>query len=206
MHTLSFLYEDEYIGVVDKPSCLHTISTKETSLSTLLSEKSLLPESGLIQRLDYETQGACLFAKTEKCFEFLKNEIKEHRVKKEYLAKISERPSFESSYVEGYLGSRHRGSKKVTYSKTPLKRFLYFSMEVTIVGSSGALVKTSYGRRHQVRVGLQSIGLPLVGDTLYGGALSNRPFFLLASKITFLHPHTQQELTVSCSRKDEFFP
>lgn len=192
---LRLLYEDDFLGVVLKPPCIHTVSSKEDSLSSLLTSKSSLSESGLIQRLDFETQGVCLFAKTIKSFEFLKDEIKNHRIEKEYVAKIDgEAPR--DLFLEGYLGSRYRGSKKVTISKTSQKRFLYFSMNIKRKDFQHVLVNTNYGRRHQVRAGLSFLGFPLTGDSLYEGSKSEEPFYLLASKIKFTHPESSKSIII----------
>ena len=114
---------------------------------------------------------------------------------KEYLAII------EGSFTKklkhnAFIGSRYRGSQKVTISEKERKRFLYAELtaqlELKLTDKISLVrVRTAYGRRHQVRAQLAALGFPLLGDTLYGAkkktsTLSNKlpKFVLHAEKIT----------------------
>lgn len=170
-------------------------------------------EGGLINRLDYETSGLMIGAKDTKTYERLREMIQQGEIHKKYLALI-EGEVGEDATVEGWIGPRHRGSKKVTFWEKKPKGVRALEATTKIIpikkivskeGEAATLVEVEahVARRHQVRVSCAEIGAPLIGDVLYGskkelvgwreslkieGELP--AFFLHAWKVSFKHPVT----------------
>ena len=175
--SIKIIYDSKNFGALYKPPLIH--STGKNSIEELLGDKGTL-----VQRLDYETSGVMLFEKEP----YLKKLIKEKKIEKTYLCILNGILKSET-IISGYLGSRYRGSKKVSYSKTKKPRFSFFETKITPVSTSNnktlARATTSTGLRHQVRVSCSKAGFPLLGDALYGGGADSYPFFLHAESVVF---------------------
>lgn len=173
--SIKIIYDSKDFGALYKPPLIH--STGKNSIEELLGDRGKL-----VQRLDYETSGVMLFEK-EPC---LKNLIKEKKIEKSYLCILKGELKREA-IISGYLGSRYRGSKKVSYSKTKKQRFSFFETKITPVSTRNnktlARATTNTGLRHQVRVSCSKAGYPLLGDALYGGGTESYPFFLHAESV-----------------------
>ncbi len=174
------IFENESILVINKPAEVHSTFGKNSENTIAEFIKNSYPqnllineEGGLLQRLDYETSGCFLVAKTIPAFNFFKEKIKNHQLAKEYLF-LSERGISQPTWVKNYLYSRYRGSKKISISEDPIPRALYaetlFSVEQEIISKKLYLIKaqTCFGRRHQVRAQAGFLNIPLLGDSLYG--------------------------------------
>jgi len=144
-------------------------------------------DCGLVNRLDYETSGLLVVAKTEGGWQELHELFTSARVKKSYLC-VVEGELQEERTIEGYIFSSNKGSKKVkvssrerdgVYSKTTYRPICFLNeLNATVVEA-----KTGTGRRHQVRAHAAFAGHPLLGDTLYGASrhlpLDGIPPFIL---------------------------
>ena len=209
----SIVFEDAGLLVLNKRALCHSTSLKDSTDPSIASELAeLYPdligvsenagEAGLIQRLDFETSGLLLAAKTRDAWYALKDQMKSATIKKEYLILVEGRMAGSLS-CDGWIGSRYRGSKKVTVYPSKQPRTLPASTEFHKVRSVGhfALVRAecSAARRHQVRAHSAFLGHPLVGDSLYGATSQlaelgsevdkDVPSFLLhAAKISFENP------------------
>ncbi|MGI5827488.1 MAG: RluA family pseudouridine synthase [Patescibacteria group bacterium] len=218
MINISVLYEDESILIVNKPAGLvvnRAESVKEKTIqdwmesrysvfsSNFLSpeEKEFLARSGVIHRLDKETSGVMVLAKTAKAFHGVKAQFKARETEKRYVA-----------LVHGKVIPQ-KGSINL-----PLKRNLLNRRRFT-VAVDGKMAKTEYtvhqyylgkdneeftflnlklktGRTHQIRVHLSHLGYPLVSDPLYLGKRLQQDvtwcprLFLHARYLSFTHPQT----------------
>jgi 23S rRNA-/tRNA-specific pseudouridylate synthase len=185
--SIEIIYETQTFGALNKPPLIH--STGKDSVEEWLGERGKL-----VQRLDFETSGVMLFEKTP-C---LKDLIKRKLIIKNYLCLVSGKLS-KPVLVGGYLGSRYRGSKKVSYSKTKKDRFREFETKITpikLIGKNTLVsAETRTGLRHQVRASCAIVGHPLVGDFLYGGGKSVYPFFLHAESVIL-----PDGLVITCHR------
>jgi len=194
------LKETDSLFTINKPSGIHSISH---GLSTQSIAAMLLrhdpyqaeagannEEAGLVNRLDFETTGLLVAARTRIVWNRIHEAFVSSAIEKEYL--IAVEGVFPSSVtLSGTISSRYRRSKKVIFTPLELlkkdeegeerrtqpcrahfKRMLYNSH----LDLSVARVTTSTGRRHQVRVMASSIGFPLLGDTLYGSKRSPEKF------------------------------
>lgn len=211
---LELLYEDSNLIVIDKPPNIHSVINKEDdspSIAKHLKElfpsiKSVSPhegDSGLVNRLDFETSGLLLAAKSREYWEFLHKQFVNSEVTKRYLA-VLEGEVKTKACVEGFIGSRYRGSKKVDFSTTQNNpRSLWSSsiIEPISIDEDNHLtlsrITITTGRRHQIRVHCASLGHPLMGDSLYGSSASlsetyregKRKFYLHAESVTLHISH-----------------
>ena len=184
-------YEDESIVVINKSRFTHCVAGRSTAAVNCFIEKhfpeckgigGLQGEAGLTNRLDFETSGIVVVAKSTAIWQDWCSSFRQGEVQKEYLALVQ--GYFRTKQqVRSFLGSRYRGSGKVTVSTTPKSRFLEATSMLYPVASSSAKdislirVVTNSGRRHQVRVHCAEIGFPLSGDTLYCKPPFDKPPF-----------------------------
>lgn len=210
--TLSILYEDEACVVVDKPSGLHSVTIRDggPSLAELLVARfpalaevgGRTGEAGLVHRLDQETSGAIVAAKTQRAWETLREALQDGKITKSYLALV-EGLLAEPRRVSSFIGSRYRGSKAVSVWSTKPRSARGALFGVTQFDPLGhendqTLVRAfaPVARRHQVRAHAAHIGHPLVGDSLYGSERVldfsspgvETKFFLHCEEIAFLSP------------------
>lgn len=222
MHTLQVLYEDKEFLALDKPAGLNSVilNSGGDSLAALLiakypklAEVALKPEdAGLLQRLDRETSGVIVAAKNREAWIKAREVLQGEGVSKTYLALV-EGKAKENFEIECYLGSPHRGAKKVkVYTCKPAKktRALHAHSSFELVSfnqdknCSLLCVRLSSGRRHQVRAHAAWAGHPLIGDMLYGSTRklnevlsgSSREFFLHAQSVEFKNPFTESTLRI----------
>lgn len=188
--SINIIFENDDFLVINKPSFIH--STGDGSIQEVLTKEypssASLPEAGMLQRLDFETSGALAIAKTFNGLNNWKTAYQNGEITKKYLLLVE---GFlpKPKEISGYFGSRYRGSKKVSFSETEKKRFLFAStkFETFKTGNNVSLLlaTTTQGRRHQVRASAAELEFPLIGDELYGGGKADRPFFLHAYEIEF---------------------
>ncbi len=217
------VFEDKNLLLLNKPAGLivnRSQTAKESTLQDWL-EKNLknLPDiggrSGIVHRLDKETSGLILVAKTADAFEKLQRQFKEKKVEKHYLAlahgkvfpkkgviKASiRRNPFDREKFGVFLGGRE--------AETRYKILRYY--DTRKLGKFTLLELTpKTGRTHQIRVHLKYLGYPVVGDDKYAGrktARSDRRWcprqFLHASFLVFRHPQTGKKLEFSCPLPDD---
>jgi 23S rRNA pseudouridine1911/1915/1917 synthase len=208
--TLTVLYEDDEVAAVDKPPGLvaHPTGSKSTlpTLSELLVKRwpqvgSVGPTErhGLVHRLDKDTSGVVLVAKTPKAFESLTKQFADRRIEKKYVALVQGVPSVPRGRIDAPVGRHYAKGEQMTVH--PDGRTAETKYEVVeSVGEYALLdVWPSTGRTHQIRVHLAALGHPVAGDTTYGAKQRPRGLdrqFLHAAEIKFLHPVTGKRITV----------
>jgi len=224
------LYVDRHIVVVDKPAELVTVSYNEEEPDSLehrtrgtlqmLRKGNANAPLFLVHRLDKNTSGVLVFARSKKAFNILRKQFDDHTIVRSYRAIVAGIPRsgrLESWLVEdrgdGYRGAvvqrqaRKMGAKKAIMYTKVLERF----KDVSYVE---CLLET--GRTHQIRIQLSEQGNPVVGDFVYLKAcrlrdqeFPNLPEFsrhaLHAHKIQFVHPITQKELTFTSRLHDDMY-
>jgi 23S rRNA pseudouridine1911/1915/1917 synthase len=203
---LAIVFSDEHLIVIDKPAGLLTHGNapgERASVADLARDRfGALPSmggperAGLVHRLDRETSGLLVLARTEEALADLKRQFHERTVAKTYLAIVHGDPRFDSDWIEAPLGRRESSRDRISIMKAGEGRaaVTYFEVRERFVrggsvdssdadadrdaSGSGATsidpeacallaVFPKTGRTHQVRVHLASIKLPLVGETLY---------------------------------------
>ncbi len=177
-------------------------------------------EPGLLHRLDRDTSGVLLAARTGAAFEQLRGQFEQQRVVKIYLAVVLGRPEAEGT-VSLPIGSRGRRARKVEVSRDLSQRYpmrtLYpaeTSYRLVRSGEHCSLVRLVMrtGVRHQIRAHLGHLGHAVAGDGLYGpgpedgpGWVPRPPRYLLhASEIRFHHPEDGSETRIRCPLPGDF--
>lgn len=206
---LDIIYEDEAIAVVDKPSgvVVHPAPGHETgTLTDALVRRfpgmvrvGSAERPGLVHRLDIETSGVMVFAKTQGAYLDLRRQFESHRtVGKTYLAVVHGSPRPKSGTVDEPVGRERQSA--VTHWETLGRHD----------GISLVEFKIDTGRMHQIRIHAASLGCPIVGDRLYGSAekdrrMRRRPSRLLlhAVELSFLHPVTHRRVTFAAPPPDD---
>ena len=206
---LDIIYEDEAIAVVDKPSgvIVHPAPGHETGALTDalvrrfpgMAHVGSAERPGVVHRLDIETSGVMVFAKTQGAYLDLRRQFESHRtVGKTYLAVVHGSPRPKSGTIDEPVGRERQSA--VTHWETLGKHD----------GISLVEFKIDTGRMHQIRIHAASLGCPIVGDRLYGSAekdrrMRRRPSRLLlhAVELSFLHPVTHRRVTFAAPPPDD---
>lgn len=207
------VYEDNEIIVVCKPSGMPSVPGLDGRVSLLEWLRTKYRTDIIsVHRLDMDTSGIMVFAKTETAAAHLHRQFEEHTVRKTYIARLSaplpgECPT--QAYHEGETGTI-RLALSPDYDERPRQKADIINgkdavtgYEVTSVNPDRSIDITLHpltGRTHQLRVHMAhtlGLGMPIMGDKLYGGATAAR-LHLHALCITIAHPSTKKLLTFSC--------
>lgn len=206
---LPVVHEDDAILVIDKPAGLVVHPAAGNWSGTLLNgllhhapELAGVPRAGIVHRLDKDTSGLMVVAKTLQAQTDLVRQLQARSVKREYLALVWGTPQI-SGKVEAAIGRHPRDRIKMAVSshaaaKPALTRYQRLATG-TLDGRPVSLLccQLETGRTHQIRVHMQSIGFPLVGDPLYGKPHLAMVFHrqaLHAWRLGLLHPMSKEEL------------
>lgn len=194
---VKILYSDEAVLVIDKPAGLHTLPDGYDP--ALPHVRSLLePEYGrlwIVHRLDRETSGVLVLARTAEAHRSLNTQFEQHQVRKVYHALVEGCPAWQETTANLPLrvnvGHRHRTAVDPRRGKPAVThlRVIENFADTTLVE---ALPKT--GRTHQIRAHLSALGHPIVGDELYGARSSPSGLHLHALSLEFTHPITGERL------------
>ncbi len=229
---LEIIYEDESLAVVNKPAgmTVHAGSGDEdrnrgTLVNALLHRFSALSgvsgelRPGIVHRLDKQTSGLIVVAKSDEAHRKLADQFAGRQVKKKYVALVHGWPERSSGTIESKIGRdrihRQRMTSKLETGRAAVSHYKVLERIDSAYGKFALLeVRIETGRTHQIRVHLSSINHPIVGDTLYGapGELKAAPGkrktgmkqevsaprnFLHAAEIEFSHPVTGRAMRFS---------
>lgn len=155
---------------------------------------------GMHHRLDHETSGVILFALSKKINSSIHNQFKDHLVKKTYLALVAGKPAFEKKILSTYI-RRRAGNYECSLEGPGKSAVCAFTRVVTERGFSLIRAEPETGRTHQIRLQLAFLGLPVLGDPLYGAGHSlHFPRTMLhAEKLSLVHPIFKKQLTVTAA-------
>jgi RluA family pseudouridine synthase len=191
------LYEDEELIFINKPPGRVSESFEEYFL---------------VHRLDKETSGVLLLAKSPSMQKELEALFFEKGVEKEYLAICDKEVSLESWKVDNFLGKKVSYDGGVLFGSTSKekgnKAVTFFEKVKSTPNASLILAKPVTGRTHQIRVHLKEKGHPILGDWQYEKKFQcplHPPRLMLhALKLAFIHPRTKEKLSVTAPLFDDF--
>lgn len=218
LQKIEVLFEDEHVLVINKPAELLTIPDRFRDLPNVKGfYKRKYGDIFIVHRLDKDTSGVLILAKTEEAHKDLNSQFEDRKIKKQYLAFVKGVPNprqgtvdtsiGESRTVKGKMVVIRKGKPSITHYKVIEEWGQYALLDLDL--------KT--GRTHQIRVHLSSIGYPLVVDPIYakkselmlselkkkrmsfGKEQEERPLLkrqtLHSHSLTFYHPHTLKPMT-----------
>lgn len=199
------LYEDEELLVVDKPAGMVTHpahgSTSGTLVNALLAHIGTLPgeplRPGLVHRLDRDTSGLLVVAKTEESLSALGIAMKARRISREYLGLVHGVPQNPHGRIEGPIGRDPHNRLKYAIVRDGKPSVTHYELREAFKKSAELVFRLETGRTHQIRVHMAAMGHPIVNDPVYG---REEPRFglpgqaLHAWKLSFEHPRTHEEM------------
>jgi len=201
---LEIVYHDEHLLVVDKPAGLVTHPSGTDDRVTLVHGVLSLGAAGgdpdrpgIVHRLDRDTSGLLVVARSEEAYERLSAAIRERRVERRYLALVRGAPRSRTGRITAPVGrDRHERGRHSLDTETPREAVTWFEVVEELEGRALLEVRLETGRTHQIRVHLEAIELPVCGDPVYGVAedLELTRQFLHAHRLRFDHPFTGVEL------------
>jgi 23S rRNA pseudouridine1911/1915/1917 synthase len=198
-------YEDDHLLVVDKgpglvvhPARGHRDGTLVQMLAPLLAggEGEWDSESdrpGIVHRLDRDTSGLLVVARSEEVLRRLQAALAGRLVEREYLALVEGRPPARAGTIEAPIGRDPRVRTRMAVDGAGAREArTHFTLERALPDTSLLRLRLETGRTHQIRVHMQAIGHPLCGDPEYGrpGRLGLERQFLHATRLAFDHPIT----------------
>jgi 23S rRNA-/tRNA-specific pseudouridylate synthase len=192
------LYEDDELLIYNKPAGLTSDSFK-TDLK-------------LIHRLDRETTGVLMFAKSDRLLEEMIKLFRQHLVRKVYLAIVDGTPKQQKGIVDNYLGKKHVYEGQAIWGKVSEEKGLHAVTEWTLekAGKNFSLLRCypKTGRTHQIRVHLSEMKLPILGDYQYCRSFkcTYQPdrCLLHAYKVLFIHPTKKIKMEVKAPLPSDF--
>ena len=209
---LDIIYEDKFIIVINKPSGLLTISTDNEKNNTLyhkvydyLKKKHKSNKVFIVHRLDKDTSGLVVFAKSEKIKYYLQNNW--DNVKRFYYAVVNGDVNKKYGEIESYLKET---KTLLVYSSNDKKngKLAITKYEKIISNNKYSLLKIDIktGRKNQIRVHLNDIGHPIVGDKKYGKWKKEplKRLCLHATKLELIHPTLNRLITFTDETPSEF--
>ena len=197
--TVPVAYEDEHVVVVDKPAGLSMHPGAGIAAGTLASQLLTLGAAGgddpsrpgIVHRLDRETSGLLVAARSERAFAALQQAIREREVERRYVALVRGRPRSRTGKIDAPIGRDRRDpTRRSLDTEEPRDAVTWFELSETLPEHALLDVRLETGRTHQIRVHLAAIELPVSGDTTYGvkGDLGLSRQFLHAHRLAFAHP------------------
>ena len=200
---LTVVYQDEEVIVVDKPAGLtvhpapgHPSGTLVNALLAIAPELAEAREKmrpGIVHRLDKDTSGLLVVARSERARVSLIRQLKEREVRKTYLALVQGVPQPPQGTIEAPIARHPRNRKKMAVVAGGREAETKYRVREALGGFALLEVEPVTGRTHQVRVHLAAIGHPVVGDAVYGrrSPLAGRQF-LHAWRLAFELPSSRR--------------
>ena len=208
-------FEDEHLIVIDKPAGLVVHPAAGNLDGTLvnallhhcggsLSGIGGVARPGIVHRIDKDTSGLMIAAKTDRAHEGLAKQFAAHSIDRRYKAITSGQPAPPAGIVDAPLARSPQNRKKVAIVQSGKRAVTHYRTLERLRGAALVECRLETGRTHQVRVHMASIGHPLLGDPVYGRTkqahrqiletLNFRRQALHAARLGFIHPITSNAL------------
>jgi 23S rRNA pseudouridine1911/1915/1917 synthase len=202
-------WEDEHLLVVDKPAGMvvhpargHATGTLAQALAARGAAGGDPGRPGIVHRLDRDTSGLLVVARSDAVHRALKAAIQARSVTREYLALVAGRPPARSGTIDAPLGRDRRVRTRMSSdTDAPRAAVTHFELAEALPRHTLLRVRLETGRTHQIRAHLHAIGHPVAGDPEYGGGapaddLGLDRQFLHAARLAFAHPVTGEPVEV----------
>jgi 23S rRNA pseudouridine1911/1915/1917 synthase len=199
--TVELAYEDEHLVVVDKPAGIAMHPGAGTTAGTLAAQVVTLgavggedpDRPGIVHRLDRDTSGLLVVARSEEAFSALQEAIRRRDIERRYLGLVKGHPRSRTGRIDAPLGRDRRDPiKRSLDTEEPRDAVTWFEVVEKLPQHTLLDVRLETGRTHQIRVHLAAIELPVSGDPTYGvkDDLGLQRQFLHAHRLAFEHPVT----------------
>lgn len=205
-YSLDIVYEDDDIIIVNKPSGMvvhpgagnkdHTLVNALKYHTDKLSDINGIERLGIVHRIDKDTSGLIIVAKTNKAHEILGEYFKNHSIKREYIALLCGVLPHDTATIDAPIGRDEKNRLRMTVTPNNSKRAITH-LQVLKRYKDYTLVKARLetGRTHQIRVHTKYIGYPVYNDPVYASK-SEGDFgqFLHSYSMEFIHPITKEKM------------
>jgi len=206
---LVVLYEDEHVAAIDKPAGMvihpaygHTSGTLVNAVLAKWPQVTAFSDAGragIVHRLDKETSGIILIAKTSLALESLRAQFKARTVTKRYLALVEGAPGTAEGVIDAPIGRDPKQRKRMAVARQGREAVTEFRVLEFYANHSLLEIFPKTGRTHQIRVHMAFIGHPVVGDNVYGHRkqrIKMKRHFLHAASLEFALPETGEYIVV----------
>lgn len=215
---LDIVYEDDSLLVVNKPKNMVVHPAAGNYSGTLvnaimyhcgdsLSGINGVMRPGIVHRIDKNTSGLLLVAKTDNAHLFLSEQIKEHSLTREYEAVVYGNFKNDSGTVDAPIGRHPVKRKQMAIVEGGRHAVTHYTVLERLNGFTHVRLRLETGRTHQIRVHMASLGHPVAGDEVYGPKKVIKSLggqCLHAKKIGFIHPETREYMEFSSDLPDYF--
>ena len=207
------VHVDEWLAVVDKPAGLVVHQgagvhgpTLVDVLSDLLGGGGDPARPGIVHRLDRDTSGLMIVARTDEAHRRLAEMIRDREVARRYLALVEGRPRSREGTIDAPLGRDHRApERRAVGGRGAREARTHFAVVETLPSDTLVEARLETGRTHQIRTHFAAIGHPVSGDPRYGHAgrhgLGRQ--FLHSARLGFGHPFTDERLDLCSPLPDD---
>ena len=212
---LDVVYEDDDLLVVDKPAGMVTHpahgALDGTLVNALLAHAPALPgervRAGLVHRLDRDTSGLLLVAKTDEALGTLGCAMQARYIEREYRGIVIGVPDDAKGTIRGAIGRDPRNRMKYAIRAEGKPAVTHYALREKLHGASELTFRLETGRTHQIRVHMAALDHPVVNDPIYGRSDSRLPLpgqALHAWRLRFKHPRTKQMLAFESEPPPEY--
>jgi 23S rRNA pseudouridine1911/1915/1917 synthase len=205
-------YEDDDLLVVDKPAGVVVHPARGHASGTLSQALAGVAgggeegRAGIVHRLDRDTSGLLVVARSAEAHRRLKHALQAREITRGYVALVEGRPPARTGTIEAPIGRDRRVRTRMsTDTDAPRDAVTHFAVAEALPRTTLLDVRLETGRTHQIRVHLEAIGHPVVGDPEYGtaGRLGLGRQFLHAARLAFAQPFTGASIDVDSPLPDD---
>lgn len=216
---LEIIYEDKDIIVINKPKGMVVHPANGNPDGTLVNAVMAICKDslsgiggeirpGIVHRLDKDTSGIIIVAKNDKAHINLSEQIKNHEVKKKYIALVRGSVKENEATIDMPIGRSTKDRKKMAVTKNGKRAVTHIKVLERYEGKYTLLqVNIETGRTHQIRVHLSQIGYPIIGDAVYSNGKNEfgvEGQCLHAKSLEFRHPITGEKMSLEAEMPDYF--
>ena len=215
---LEILYEDDDIIVVNKPKGMVVHPANGNPDGTLVNAiMSICKDSlsgiggeirpGIVHRLDKNTSGTIIIAKNDKAHINLSEQLKNHEIKKTYIALVRGIVKENNATINMPIGRSKKDRKKMDVDKNGKEAITHFKVLKRYKDCTLLEINIETGRTHQIRVHLSHIGYPIIGDDVYSNGKNKwniKGQCLHAKELDFKHPITGKYIHIEAKLPEYF--